>query len=718
MSKPIEQIAALTVGTVESISPSEIRVILEPNAPQATALNTGVPTGFPRINGYVLIPNETGAIVGLVVWLGVERSQFPKRTGLKDFGLVDLPFPLRKLSLTPLGTLIARKNCGDGASAYHLERGISAFPSVGDAVQLPTATQLRCIIEASRQEDKRVKIGTSPLAANVQVTVDPDKLFGRHLAVLGNTGSGKSCSVAGLIRWSLAQAKAARSDTSRPNARFIILDPNGEYSFAFTDYDKLRRFQVSPKVDGIEPLLLPAWMWNSQEWSAFAHAAPGVQRPLLLQALRDLRSGARLTEPAERQASRLIRSYKTLISGRIAQGVTGYQNFPGNKDCGNQIRNLSTDAQTHATRTQGTLASALRSLADSADRLARTRQWQNGNGYNDFNETELRGIVNSIDQVLAQLPQPTGEDALSEDAPVEFPIAAFPDHLDQIASEVPGGQAAQFLATLTMRIRMMMADRRLGPVVNPGEQVITFQKWLESYLGSDQANSGELAILDLSLVPSDVLHILIAVVARIVFEATQRYRKINDVELPTVLVLEEAHTFVRRGNDEEPEMLTATQMCRQTFERIAREGRKFGLGLVLSSQRPSELSPTVLAQCNTFLLHRIVNDRDQELVSRLVPDNLGGLLKELPSLPSRQAILLGWAATVPTLVEITELPQGQRPRSSDPRFWDVWTGKDKRPINWQDIVDDWTGIARGGPEPAGPADNQLGPMDQMPGTAQ
>ena len=101
MSKPIEQIAALTIGTVEYVSPSEIKVLLEPNAPQATALNTGVPTGFPRINGYVLIPNETGAVVGLVTWLGIERSPFPKRTGLKDFGLVDLPFPLRKISLTP-----------------------------------------------------------------------------------------------------------------------------------------------------------------------------------------------------------------------------------------------------------------------------------------------------------------------------------------------------------------------------------------------------------------------------------------------------------------------------------------------------------------------------------------------------------------------------------------------------------------------------------------
>jgi DNA helicase HerA-like ATPase len=229
-------------------------------------------------------------------------------------------------------------------------------------------------------------------------------------------------------------------------------------------------------------------------------------------------------------------------------------------------------------------------------------------------------------------------------------------------------------------------------VVRPPGGTIAVDQWLEAHIGGDGAENGELAIIDLSLVPSDVLNIVIAVVARMVFEATQRYRKQKDKELPTVLVLEEAHTFVGRGSHEEAERPTPREMCRRTFERIAREGRKFGLGLVLSSQRPSELSPTVLAQCNTFLLHRMVNDRDQELVGRLVPDNVSGLLKELPSLPSREAILLGWAAPVPVLVEMTELPEEQRPKSSDPAFWDVWTGKEERQIDWGEIVDDWTGV--------------------------
>ena len=119
---------------------------------------------------------------------------------------------------------------------------------------------------------------------------------------------------------------------------------------------------------------------------------------------------------------------------------------------------------------------------------------------------------------------------------------------------------------------------------------------------------------------------------------------------------------------------------------------RFSLGLVLASQRPSELSPTVLAQCNSFLLHRIVNDVDQNLVRRLVPDALGGLLGELPTLPSQQAILLGWAVPTPVLVRVRDL--AQRPRSADPAFWATWLRQQGAPPNWQALAPSWEGDMR------------------------
>lgn len=251
----------------------------------------------------------------------------------------------------------------------------------------------------------------------------------------------------------------------------------------------------------------------------------------------------------------------------------------------------------------------------------------------------------------------------------------------------------------------MLADKRLGGVIarNPAT---TFEDWLGNYIGANGAENGPIAIIDLSLVPSEITHIVVAVLARIVFETLQRYRRghPDGKALPTVLVLEEAHTFIRKGSDEGADASSPAALCREIFERIAREGRKFGLGLVLSSQRPSELSPTVLAQCNTFLLHRIVNDSDQNLVSRLVPDNVGGLLRDLPSLPSRQAILLGWAAPIPVLVEMDELPEEHRPHSADPDFWKVWTGQETRPIDWPELVTAWASPDAANAEPAAEPD--------------
>jgi DNA helicase HerA-like ATPase len=694
MSTVLEEIAGLTIGSVEAVSPGEIRAVLDIDAPQTTALNNGVPTGFPRLNSYVLLPNEGGAVVGLVVWLGIERSAFPKRVGLKDFGLIDLPFPIRKVSLTPVGTLVSEDRNTQSERKYTLRRGVAIFPSVGDPVLIPTAEQLRSIIECEGA-DRRVFVGRSTLAGGARVSIDPDKLFGRHLAIIGNTGSGKSCSVAGLIRWSLEAAveeRAKKGRTRVPNARFIVLDPNGEYTTTFSDMDSVRVFKAPPVADGEVAISVPGWMWNSHEWSAFAMATAATQRPVLLQALRNLRSGVAAGSPVETRLRNLVLTMRTKVEIMLQEGYSAYTGFPQRQGCGQLLRIMRGDIAAYASQTEGALQLAINTCAEEIAAVHDTRYWdyKGQDRWNDFSEQDLTAVVGSLNDLIGTLP-PQPATPVSEDAPIPFNIGDLPEHLQQLAAGTGSAPLTQFISTLVMRIRMMLADNRLNPIIGRKPQDQSFLEWLTAYVGENDASNGQIAILDLSLVPAEIIHTVIAVLARLVFEATQRYRKLNGVELPTILVLEEAHSFIQQHFERSDDAaVSPTQMCRAVFEKIAREGRKFGLGLVLSSQRPSELSPTVLAQCNTFLLHRIVNDRDQELIKKLVPDNLAGLLKELPSLPSRQAILLGGATPVPVLFEVRELPPEQRPKSSDPHFWDVWTGAEARPIDWTAIVADWT----------------------------
>ena len=272
----------------------------------------------------------------------------------------------------------------------------------------------------------------------------------------------------------------------------------------------------------------------------------------------------------------------------------------------------------------------------------------------------------------------------NEDIPAKFSGEVFVNYLEALAQETGNEQYLEFLLA---RIRTMLADTRMKDIIGDGID-ISLDNWLNEYIGKNNAENGCVTIIDLSLVPADIVHVVTAVVARMVFEALQRYRKLNDHSLPTTLVIEEAHTFIKRYK-EDAENQNAASVCCQMFEKISREGRKFGLGLVLSSQRPSELSSTVLSQCNSFLLHRVSNDRDQELIHRLVPDNLRGLLRELPSLPSQQAILLGWASELPIMVRMNDLQHHERPHSEDPDFWAVWSRTKERKINWGQVAIDW-----------------------------
>jgi DNA helicase HerA-like ATPase len=525
-----------------------------------------------------------------------------------------------------------------------------------------------------------------------------------HPGPLDDT-SGDSGSVAGLIRWSLEEARKSRTDGNAPNARFIILDPNGEYAKAFSDASsgvKARIYSVNA-ADAGSVLRVPLWFWNSAEWAAFTQASARAQKPALIQALRHVRDG--LDAPQESKNHELRRFLRTVVTSLQIERNAGtpWGSFPRPKSFYEKLEKWRSGLESDVAGSAGTPVDVFAGLLEElcAPRRVQYPQY-------DFERADVTSLIEAAREAHASVGG-NDDDVLGADADAPRPFTgdAFVRSVEATA-EMMG--VAEFTETLLIRIRALLSDVRMKRIL--GDRVdFSLAQWLEEYVGQDGGES-PLTVLDLSLVPSEVIHTITAVASRMIFEALQRYRKLNDNALPTVLVMEEAHTFVRRYRDDVENQDAATVCC-QVFERIAREGRKFGLGLVLSSQRPSELSPTVLSQCNTFLLHRISNDRDQELVRRLVPDNLRGLLRELPSLPSQYAILLGWASELPVMVKMEDLPEAHRPHSSDPDFWDVWTGKDQdgkavsRPIDWKSVADDWQSPSHSG----GVSDNDTSLVD-------
>lgn len=673
ITTPIEQLASLRVGTVEYISPDRIEVQLDIESPDSVALNTGTPRSFPRINGYVMIPVDLGFVVGQVSWITIQRSPYPKRSGFQDFGLIDLPFPLRKMELQPVGTLVANEG------GYRFKRGLETFPSVGDIVILPMEEQLRSIIESG--DNRRVYIGNSPLVGNAKVMIDPDRLFGRHLAVLGNTGSGKSCSVAGLIRWSLesAEQQIGKKDAS-VNSRFIVLDPNGEYSKAFADKQDANIYSVNVEEgDEKKQLQVPLWFWNTDEWCGFTKASPKTHRTTIVHALKSVRGG-NVFEKISKQSE--FASYvRTVIDTLEVNKAAGnpWGKFPFPKNFHQSVEKMASGIVC-SDEYSDELNAAIRSFSTKAQELIAARS---GNyPHYDYTKAEVDSLILLLKDVFLKAGGKEEEFLpTDEDSPIPFTGENFVRSIEANAEIL---NTTDYVITLMPRIKTLLSDVRVKKVID--NENLSLGSWLENYIGADSKES--LTIIDLSLLPSDVTSIVTSVIARMVFEAQQRYLKLNKQCLPTVLVMEEAHYFVKRYNDDAENTGPTTQCCK-VFEKIAREGRKFGLGLVLSSQRPSELSPTVLSQCNSFLLHRISNDRDQELVHRLLPDNMRGILREMPSLPSQYAVLLGWASELPVMVKMRTLPKSQCPQSEDPDYWDVWTGKNERKIDWDKIADEW-----------------------------
>ena len=237
----------------------------------------------------------------------------------------------------------------------------------------------------------------------------------------------------------------------------------------------------------------------------------------------------------------------------------------------------------------------------------------------------------------------------------------------------------QQLAGLASKLR----DPRLAFLFNPGQWLPDLQgctsadidSLLESWVGGPQP----ITILDLSGIPSSILNDLIGALLRILYDAIFWSRNLPEGgrERPLLLVLEEAHAYLAK------EVSGSAAMA---VRRIAKEGRKYGVSLVVISQRPSEVNKTLLSQCSNFVSMRLTNAEDQGVIKRLLPDSLGGFSDILPTLDTGEALVVGDASLLPSRIRIDE-PQN-KPNSGTVNFWDEWQTqvKEKR---LSTAVDNW-----------------------------
>lgn len=513
--------------------------------------------------------------------------------------------PEKLLEQHPFGNRwITVQLIGEGERHGSFQRGLSQYPTIDDKVHLVTERDLARIYGRPQNADF-VRIGQLASAESIPALVSMNKLVSRHSAVVGSTGAGKSTTVAGLLA-------AMSSPTQYPNARILVLDIHGEYSRALAD--RATVFRVNPNVDaGEQALLVPYWALTFDE---FLSVTLG-----------------RIDESGRAAVQDKVVALK---KATLQRAVEAGKNIAG--------------------------ADPSTITVDSPVPFSVHEMWFDLHCTMHATHFEKPGVQQSRDtwalEMDGAVPVQPG-DAIKVIPPSFRASKDVKEDVEKIRLSRSNINIARPLEALAGRLRDPRFDFlfRPGGWLSPpgGVPAKDLDALLQQWLGGDNVVS----ILDLSGIPSSVLSDLIAALLRTLFDALFWSRKQSEGsrERPLLIVLEEAHAYLSQG-ESGPAALAV--------RRIAKEGRKYGLGLMLVSQRPSEIDTTILSQCGTIFAMRLSNASDRGQVTAVAPDNLDGLFSMLPILRTGEAIIVGEAVNLPLRALIEAPPPSKRPDGDDP----------------------------------------------------
>ena len=286
--------------------------------------------------------------------------------------------------------------------------------------------------------------------------------------------------------------------------------------------------------------------------------------------------------------------------------------------------------------------------------------------FQDLVIAEKKAVLTSLDkdEVL---------NAFTLDSPIPFSIATILQNLKDLNEELVQGARGfkqgpfygQFNRLLT-RIRSKLSDKRYGFLFRAPDSAHSYEAMaiMVSKLMNYQSAKTQVKVIDFSEVPSDILPIIVGLVARIVYQI--QFWTGHDKRRPLALVCDEAHLYLPKKEGQNPIEKRAVE----AFEKIAKEGRKYGVALLIVSQRPSDVSTTILSQCNNVIALRLTNGEDQATVKKLLPESLESLLEILPIMDIGEALVVGDAVLLPSRIKITE-PK-EKPLSATIDFWSKW----------------------------------------------
>ena len=462
------------------------------------------------------------------------------------------------------------------------DRGVATYPLPQQTVYLTPKREMRFIY--GHGKEPCIDLGEHVGSGGTRCYAEMNELLGKHTAILGSTGAGKSGTVAAVIHSVLERGTVTGYAKWQPT--IIVLDPHNEYGSAFAGHKRLSTDEGT--------LSLPYWLLDLDETIALMIGK---------------------TEHAATSQSNIVKNALLVSRRDSAKNIEGLDESK-----------LTVDAPVPYL------------IGDPS-------------GLDEFGEINgAKYVIGFVGAINAQRPNNKNKK----------------DHEDY--------------NKVLKKLESLLNDGRVAFMMKPWDgNADPLPDVLGQLLGGNEA----LRIVDLSGVPNEIAGTASAAIARALFLLKVWQTPAEREASPVLLVCEEAHRYV-------PNVGAAQyEAAQQAIRRGAKEGRKYGLGLLLVSQRPSEVEATVLSQCNSWIVLRITNDADREHVRSILPDSMAGLTKMLSGLRRQEAIFVGQAAVLPSRIMIRSLLPDQLPRSHDIDFDKGWQNPPMTPEQLKDVGTRW-----------------------------
>lgn len=605
------------IGRIISISHNNVTAELSQNLGSYITLYDGI-RFVGEIGSYVAIDDLNRRIIAEIVSVDEKNEMAAEKLNKAD--------SRRYLRINLLGEI------NNGSFNF----GVTKMPPIFSEIKIIGESDLKLMLDIGdndiADDSGNTKLTVLPIGASVmfpeyKVKVKLNEFFGFHFAVFGNTGSGKSNTVASII-----QSIFEKQNYSARGAKFIVFDSNGEYEAAFSSLNQsnpdIKAKFLSTAIDAPNRLTIPVWALSVDDWAVLLHASEKTQVPIISRALDMIKifDAKSDTETAQKVRNHIVASViKDVLSSsenpttQNAKILMILNKFHTDEIKLEQIISTNKEADVNkdnrganVTPTQISIATAL-----------------------SLSYAKMYAPV-SLMEYCEQFILPNINDLLESGQTVPYSLKRFTEAVEFAVlyeGSISSSKIYEYTSTLVTRLKHL----------NESEQGTFFDKTdfetIDAYIKNIIGES-QLLNIDISSLDDTATEVVTKVFSKMLFDYMRSLKERNS--MPVNLILEEAHRFIRADMD-------YGVLGYNIFERIAKEGRKYGLLMGISSQRPSELSKTVVSQCSNFIIHKIQNPDDIQYISRMVPYVNQGIVDRITYLRRGHALVFGTAINLPTL---------------------------------------------------------------------